>query len=81
MQLSTPLYGIFRQNVERLLDTLGWSQADLAEAMHVTPSYVSQILTGHRNVGLEAVDRFAKALDIAPDALLKPPSPRRARSA
>lgn len=79
--MSTPLYGIFRENVERLLASRDWTQTELAEAMGVTQSYVSQILTGYRNVGLEAVDKFAKALGVAPDTLLKAPIRRRAQSA
>jgi transcriptional regulator with XRE-family HTH domain len=81
MELSTPLYDIFRRNVERLLEARGWSRGDLADAMGVTPSYVSQILNGHLNVAFQALDKFAKALDVAPHTLLKPPTPRRAKTA
>ena len=79
--MSTPLYGIFRENVEHLLAAKKLNQSQLADRMGVTQSYVSQILTGYRNVGLEAVDKFATALGVAPDSLLKTPRRPRAHSA
>lgn len=79
--MSTPLYGIFRKNVERLMGDAGIGPSELAGKMKVTPSYVSQIMSGHRNVGLEALDKFAKALGVAPDYLLRPAGRRTAKSA
>lgn len=79
--MSTPLYGIFRKNVERLMGEGEIKPSALAEKMGVTQSYVSQIMSGHRNVGLDALDKFAKALGVAPDYLLRPAGRRPAKSA
>jgi DNA-binding Xre family transcriptional regulator len=77
--VSTKLLTYFRRNIENLLDQREWGRGDLATVMGVTPSYVTQVLGGHRGVGLEAIDNFAKALDVEPSDLLKaPPSRRRA---
>lgn len=78
--MSTTLHTVFRANVEAHLDGKGWTQSHLAEEMGVTPSYISQILSGHRGVAFEALEKVAKALGVAPDTLIKA-RPRRARSA
>lgn len=81
MDLSTPLYDIFRENVESLMTSKHWNQTDLADEMGVTQSYVSQVLSGHRNVAFEALDKFSKALGVAPDSLIRPAKRRAARTA
>jgi len=81
MDLSTPLYGIFRKNVERLMGENAIGTSELAGKMDVTPSYVSQIMSGHRNVGLEALDKFARALGVSPDSLLRANGRKTAKSA
>lgn len=68
--MATKLHGVFRENVQRLLTEYGWTRTDLAAEMDVTKGYVSQVMTAHRGIGLEAVDRFAKALGVEPSALI-----------
>lgn len=68
--LSTQLTTVFRNNVAEKLRRLGWSRSDFAAQLGVTPSYITQVMGGHRGVGLEAVEKFANALDVAPSSLL-----------
>jgi len=49
----------------------GLSQSDLAEKLEVTASFVSQMLSGHRNPGLESLVEFSKALGVKPADLLE----------
>lgn len=69
--MSTRLHGVFRTNVFALLQKYGWTQTDLANEMEVTKGYVSQVMTAHRGIGLEAVEKFADALQVAPSSLIE----------
>jgi len=51
--------------------TLGITQAELAVRLRVTPSYVSQILNGHRRPGLDNLEAFAKVLSVEPADLIR----------
>ncbi len=79
--MSTPLYEIVRVNIKDLMAHRRINGVELAEKAGVTPGYVSHILTGYRNPGLEAVDRFAAALGVSPDYLLRSRVRRAAKSA
>lgn len=68
--MSTRLNNVFRANVAALLQKYGWTQTDLANQMGVTKGYVSQVMTAHVGVGLEAVDKFADALEVTPSSLI-----------
>ncbi len=51
----------------KILDTLrekNMSQKDLADAMGVTPQYISKVVKGQENLSLEAIDKLEKALDV-----------------
>lgn len=61
----------FRHNVNSQLEKLGWTRADLAERMHVTPGYITQLLNGHHEPGLRVVERVATALGVPADRLIK----------
>jgi len=63
MSLSTYLYTLFQQNVRQRLDNCGWNQNDLAAAMGVGKSYVSQLLSGRANPGLRTLEAVAEALE------------------
>jgi transcriptional regulator with XRE-family HTH domain len=78
--LASKLLPVFRGNVESRLLKKGWGRADLAEAMGVTPSHVTQVLGGHRGVGLETIDKIADALGVPAADLLKLPKPTRQAS-
>ena len=69
--MAHQLIDAFRANVEALLTKRKMSRSELAERLGCTPSYVTQVLGGHRGVGLEAVENFAKALGVKPETLLR----------
>lgn len=56
----------FRKKVQLALTEKGWSQSDLARAMNVTRSVVSQYITGRIAPGLDVVEKFASALEVDP---------------
>jgi len=68
--MTTRLYSTFVDNVRERMADLELSQKQLAAKMDVTPSYVSQILSGHRRPGFESLDAFAEALDVRPEDLI-----------
>lgn len=74
--LSDTLANAFRRNTRARMDALGMSQADLAEKLRVTPAFVSQMLSGHRNPGLNSLEDFAAALDIEAAELLRENFPK-----
>lgn len=53
-----------------LLDTKGWSMADLAAKMGVSRQYVHQILSGKQNVTLRKLAEVCHALGVDPADLL-----------
>lgn len=75
--MSDTLAGAFRRNVRVRMGQLGLSQADLAERLDVTAGFVSQMLSGHRNPGLNSLEDFAKALEIDASELIREKIPRR----
>lgn len=75
--LSATLASAFRRNVRIRMNALGVTQAALATRLDVTPSFVSQMLSGHRNPGLDSLEDFAKALEIEAAELLRENLPRK----
>ncbi len=71
--MSARLAKAFRRNVRARMGTLGLTQEALAERLKCTPSFVSQLLSGHRNPGLNSLEDFAKALQIEASELIRPP--------
>jgi transcriptional regulator with XRE-family HTH domain len=71
--MTQRIYGAFVANVRERMDDLGLSQKDLAAKLKVSPSYVSQMLSGHRRPGLDSLDEFATALDTEPADLIRQP--------
>lgn len=51
----------------------GWSQEDLALECELDRTYVSAVERARWNVSLSNIERFAKALELEPWKLLKPP--------
>ena len=60
----------FSMNVHRLRSRLKLSQSALAKRIGVSISYVSMLERGQRSPPLETVEKVAKALGVAPTALL-----------
>lgn len=69
--MSASLANAFRRNVRARMEQLGISQADLAKRMEVTDAFISQMLGGYRNPGLNSLEDFAKALEIAASELIR----------
>jgi len=65
------IYDDFCANVQAALEMRGWARKDLADAMGVTPSYVTQILNGYREPGLRVLETVANALKIEADVLIR----------
>lgn len=68
--MSAKLARNFRQRARERMESLGITQAQLAKKMKVTPAYVSQMLNGYRDPGLESLENFATALDMEASELL-----------
>ncbi len=51
----------------------GWSQETLAELAGLHRTYISSIENEERNVGIDNIERLARAFDITPGELLSPP--------
>jgi transcriptional regulator with XRE-family HTH domain len=68
--VSEELAAAFRENVRARMTALGLSQSELADALGVTPSYVSQLLSGHRRPGLDGLGDMASVLKTDPTDLL-----------
>ncbi len=75
--MSARLADAFRRNVRERMNALELSQAALAQRLGVTPSFVSQMLSGHRNPGLESLEDFATALEVDASALLAESRPQK----
>ena len=69
--MSQVIYRCFVEAVRDRMAELGLSQSDLARRLDVTPSYVSQMLSGHRRPGLDSLEDFAKALEMQPSDLVR----------
>lgn len=60
----------FVANVAVALDAKGWTRVDLAKALNVSHPTVYQQLSGSRGVGLEVIEKYAKALGVKDPAHL-----------
>lgn len=69
--MSTVICDDFRANTNRQLERQGISRSELARRMKCSPSFVSQILNGDHEPGLRVVEKFADALGVKPETLLK----------
>lgn len=55
----------FVRKLREALDAKGWTQSDLARALDMTPQSVGHYVHGRRSPGIELVEKFAEALDVA----------------
>jgi transcriptional regulator with XRE-family HTH domain len=62
----------FLVNVRRELAARGWSQAELARALEVSPSQLSQLFSGYRNPGLKTIESIGEILGLHAAELLMP---------
>jgi transcriptional regulator with XRE-family HTH domain len=71
VKMSARIYAAFVENVRQRMADRGMNQADLAERLGVTKSYVSQILSGHRRPGLDTLETFAAVFGADPADLIR----------
>lgn len=57
----------------------GWTQAALAERLHVTMRHVQSVELGHENLTLGSIARISKALGVEVQDLFESPRPRTPR--
>jgi transcriptional regulator with XRE-family HTH domain len=67
---------LFAANVRRLRHEKGVSQEELAESAGINRTYVSKLETARTYAGLEIIGKLAKALEVEPIELLRPPARR-----
>ncbi len=61
---------LLAKNLRRFRTEKHMSQEKLAELSNLHPTYISEIERAKRNIGLEAVYKLAKALDMSVSTLL-----------
>jgi transcriptional regulator with XRE-family HTH domain len=66
-------WNVIHARVGLLCDSKGWTQADLAHAMKITPQGLTQIMK-HGHPSLRTLERMAKALGVEVNRLLDAPS-------
>src|SRR5688572_148866 len=62
---------VLRAWVSEELEQRNWSHRELARKTGFSPSFVSKILSGERNVSADFCIRVAQALEEAPEKLLR----------
>jgi transcriptional regulator with XRE-family HTH domain len=67
---------VFAANMRRLRNERGMSQEALANLADVNRSYLARLEAGWHYVGLELIEKLAKALEVEPAELLKLPAKR-----
>ena len=60
----------FKQKINELLIAKKMRKADLARAMSVHPTYLTQYISGDVSPGLDVIEKFARALRVEPWQLL-----------
>ncbi len=64
--METMNYRSFKEQVREVLRKRGWKQEDLAQAMGVTPGYISHVLRGGDSCTKEVIEKVAAAADLHP---------------
>jgi transcriptional regulator with XRE-family HTH domain len=59
------------ERIRELRRARGWRQIDLAAHAELSKTHVNELEKGKREVGLNALERLALALDLKPSELLK----------
>ena len=72
MSIKSSLHNVFIQNVQARFAQLGINGARLAALIDCTPSYIYQVMSGHRSIGLDTIEKWAEALDTEPHMLIMP---------
>lgn len=64
---------LFARNVKKARERLEMSQEALAAAAGLHRTYVGSVERGERNISIDNIERFAKALGVSPASLLEEP--------
>lgn len=70
MMAKPNVQAAFGRKVRRLREARGWSQEHLAVVVGLDRSYVGGVERGERNISLENIAKFAKALDVPMSQLM-----------
>ena len=74
--MTQRLYTAFVANVLDRMAKLGINRVQLAERLGVTKAHVSAMLSGRRRPGLDSIEAFARALEVAdPSDLIREHEP------
>ena len=66
------ILSVFAKNVKKYRQEKGWTQEKLAQKAGLHRTYIGSIERSERNVSLTNVSKFAKALNVSIEELLKP---------
>jgi transcriptional regulator with XRE-family HTH domain len=69
--MLTELQKIFGNNVRRLREAQGLTQAELASKAGINRSYLGGVERGQRRIGMENIAKIAAALAVSADILFK----------
>lgn len=69
---SSELKGVFRDNLRFYRQLRGLTQEDLADALGVAQSYISELESGKKGPLVETLAQFAEALGTTPAKLVTP---------
>lgn len=58
------------KRLKKCLQECGMTQVELSEKSNFVPQYISQIITGKRNMSLQAAEKFSNILHVSRDYLL-----------
>lgn len=64
---------ILRTNVERILESRGWTMSRLANEIGMSPTQLSSILIGRNSPTLKVIEKIAAGLDVSVARLLATP--------
>lgn len=73
--MPTELQKIFGNNVRRLREAQGLTQAELASKAGINRSYLGGVERGQRRICMENIAKIAAALTVSPDVLFKTMEP------
>ncbi len=66
-----PVYRQIGAKIEQIRNTLGWTQQELAERVLMSRGSIANIETGKQRLLLADVEKFARAFNAQPKALMR----------
>lgn len=68
--IGTPLYNNTMLRIDKIMKVQNLSTKELAERMHISPQYVSNVVNERKNITLTGLAKFADALHVPMAALM-----------